>query len=1349
MRCSLLLLISLFFFSQQVSAQIQHYFESYSIEQGLSQTSATCFVEDNQGFLWIGTQGGLNRFDGYEITVFKNNSSEHAISGNWITSCIKDNLGRLFFSTANNGISLYLPESQSFSHFLTAELLGDEDASQSAIWALNFVNERLIAASASGALFVFNYQTEQFEKLKITTGHKVNRIILANANQVLLATDKGLYQVSEDLQSIQFVDETEGLSISDVGIDKYSDNLLLATRKGLYTLSDHTLDRFELLKDESTTWFTQIFTDDQENRFFSTYGKGYYKLDTEGKLVLIQSDNTAVNSLSNNYLFGIYQDSQRNLWVGTDGGGVNLLKAKRSLLPHYKQRTKSEATLSHNFIRTLKFDVDGGLWLGTRKGLNYTRDNLVFEQFLADGQPGSLLNDHIFSLLQASDKKIWVGTYGEGLALFNPDTRHFQHFSNREGNVNFSADRIYAIAEAKDNTLWLGTNKGLTRFNPKTMKTSIFQANSSEASLSQNTVFSLLVDDENLWVGTRGGLNFFNQQTGQFTVINNRTDPQITDNMVISLLKENNETLWIGTMQGLNRLDLTTNQIIQFTEQDGLPNDNIFALEVDQQGYIWASTNKGLVKIDPESFSMQGFGLSDGIQANQFLLGASSKNRQGRITFAGVNGYNIFEPEILINSGFEQLEQSHPVITDFSVFNKSQINLTSNTYFDGAIDKANLLKLGYKDRLFSLKFSFLNFSDSEKITYLYRLKGFDDQWLSADSSRYATFSNIPAGQYQFEVKALLNGLVSETKVLAVTIDSAPWATPWAYLLYFGFTASLFIFILRLYLKKKNAEKASEIANEMVLAKQTLLDNVSHEFKTPLTLILSPLQLVKKQLQSAEQLKTLHTIERNAVRLLNMVEQMLELAKYQQQLPTEKVYQAGSPILKFIAQSFEPLARQKNIEFSFENSKDIAVLLPKDSLETILVNLLSNAFKYTESGGKVTLSTFVKLVPNSEHNQLELVVQDNGEGISKEAQATIFERFSRDSRLNYKVSGTGLGLNLVKEIVENHQGVIELESEHGQGTRVVVSLPCYELDKVESELTGYEISKPDWGQKAGFDLPEPVTDEKTQKLLPSDKKHLLIIDDNPDIRNHLSDLLNTQYHINLACDGEEGVELALTTSPDCIICDVMMPKLDGYQLVSQLRADILTSHIPILMLSAKSDLDSQLKGLTLLADDYLTKPFQPQELSLRLERLLSIRSLIAKQIQQQMIGFRNNTTRKLEVTGGHNDVLNIKDQQFIEHLNRLIEQHHGNAVYNIEQLANDMCLSVRALQLKTKALLAVTPNEYLRQYRLEQAKYLITHSKLNIGEIADRTGFSSANYFARCFRAMNNCTAAQYREQYSE
>jgi signal transduction histidine kinase/ligand-binding sensor domain-containing protein/DNA-binding response OmpR family regulator len=1386
-------------------------FEHISVEHGLSHSRVTAIVQDSSGYMWIGTQDGLNRYDGYDFTIYRHDPDDpHSISDSEIRSVVEDPFGNLWIGT-RSGLNRLNRGAGTFTRFMNdpgnATSIGDNDITallvdyEAVLWVgtrnggLNRFdhanqtfdrfqydpsnlpdsiaqgpiaaiyedrNDDLWVATRAhnhGALDQFDRTTDTFvhtygcpdehhgdcniqqtgdERRPIATD--INGLFQDSTGAFWMATDSGAIQEFEGWLSQYTTIADDVRSISDwqviAPLEDRIGTLWFGTRRG-------GLNRMGPSKPASWTNFDgfqryQLPDDPAWRSVFDRY----------------QHDANDPHSLNSDLLTVLYEDRFGVIWIGTHDAGLNKFDPASMRFGFYKHEPALADSLSDNKVSSIANDNNQNLWLGTLDGnlnrIDRSTGQLRKYRHQSDN-PHSLPGASIHALFVDREEVLWIGT-AAGLSHYDSGTDQFDNINLHP--IGPSALGVLSITEGPVGTLWLGTTASLTRFDIASGDIRHYWPDrADETALHGDRVHDVSVDSEGrIWAATdTAGVNVFDPLAETFTHYRHiRVDSNsISDDYVTTILDEGSGSstgsgpvIWFGTRNGLDRYDKTTQSITRFDSSDGLPGNHITGM-THRGRYLWITTDaSGISRYDATSNSFSNFDVIDGLQGNQFFERAIRATANGEIIVSGYHGINAFNPEQVT----ENRASPSVVFTDFRVAN-NPVEMS---------EAGEILTINDSKGEFSVRFASLDFANPSRTEYAYILDGFDSDWTVTDAAnRLASYQDLGPGNYTFRVRSRLgNGEWGEnSSSLTLSIPSPVWQTNWAYASY------VLLLMLSVYLvtnmrattlrrqaqqlEAKVAERTRQIdqnerliqhqadhLEELLHMKEKLFTNISHEFRTPLTLILGPIERMLRKASDSESTSQLSMVKENSQRLLRLVDQLLGLSRLSAEEPVTRSPQPLLPLATTIVESFQPLAEEKRIQLDIVNGEGLWVSCAPDALEKILLNLISNAIKYTADGGWVSVR-----IASVDSDVVRLSVSDSGIGIDPKDHAAVFERFYRangNGNGGGATPGAGLGLALVKELAEAFGGSVELESRPGLGTTISVLLPRHrarpaghevDTDAFNSGLIPLEIAVSGQSQK----LASVSTPDKS-----NGKASLLIVEDNTDMQRYLISLFEDDYECQIAGDGEEGIRLATEHIPDAVICDVMLPNMDGFDVSKTLKKSEATSHIPIIMLTGRGDHDSRLKGLREHVDDYLTKPFDDEELTLRIDNLLNARDALKRRYSRQL--FDGSDARA---------DLGPREQRFLDKLQEVLEEHYFDAEFRVEQLAAALAMSDRQLQRKLKALVDHSPAEYLRTYRLTMAKKRLGEG-VQVGLVSESVGFSSQAYFASCFKAEFGTTPTEFQ-----
>lgn len=1314
-------------------------------------------MQDTRGFLWVGTQDGLNRFDGYEFRHYRADPDDPlALNDATITSLAAHPNGSIWVGTQNEGIARYDPRYDAFVHASYAT--GGEDAARhrvttvvvdrtGTVWVgtrgglarvtspaartpvLEFLDDRPVTsahAAVSGNVWVGRH-TGELETYSAAARAPIRTVDALRGRVPIRA-------VAEDRQgAIWIAGETDEL------MRLRADGTVEATfsiRTGAY--GENPRLRALLVDDEGFVWAGGLAT-------------GIAVLDPRtGRIRELRRDAFNPNGLSDNDVLALCRDSSGTVWIGTLSGGLVRMRHTQPGIVHHWHRPDDPSSLSHNVVTSFVLQSDGALWVGTDGGgLNrFEPGTGQFERSTLPGDaPGRM---RIWALHADRRGGLWAGTWGAGLYARRDINAPF------EAVTDFPARIITSIAEDEDG-LWVGSaDAGIVRLaNDGTVGGTV---------LDGSNVAALLVHGDEIWAGLGGDGVVRLSRNGE-VLQHLRHRPGAPDTLphdsVRDLLLDRTGALWIATSAGLAKLDRVSGHIQRFGKASGLPGGSVYAISEDDKGKLWLSTNGGLIRFDPGDGAVRKYLPEDGVQDYEFTSRARLRLPDGRLLFGGVGGFNLVDPDRVIPAAPpSRVEIVEVLLANEAVRPKAH---APDSPLDVAATELESLTLGYRDSHLSIRFALPLPEAPGQIAYAYRLDGFDPDWrLAGSDQRTAVYTYLSPGRYTFRVRAQNADALWSTADRTLQLRMLPpwWASPWAHVAYaVAFALGLLGIVqwrthslrrrsrmLRAQVNERTAQLSrqnsliEEQAHQLQQAletKERLFARVSHEFRTPLTLILGPIESLLADECDARTSAWLRLMRRSARRLLVLVDQLLGLARLSGEVPLQLDPQRVAPVLRSTVAAFESAAVSKRVALGVTRLDDAWVLGTQEALERIIANLVANAVKYTPGGRRIHASL------QDDGDEVILVVADDGPGIALEDQARIFEPFQRGDTGG---EGTGLGLALVKESVQALGGSIALESAPGHGARFTVRLPACppppaphedsdarlasERILLESAVVSSEVRSPD----------DAVLARDLAEAAPADDlPRVLVVEDNADLRALLVATLTPWYRCETAADGRSGVNRALEDPPELVISDVLMPGIDGFELTQVLKRDERSSHVPIVLITALGDRDSRLHGLAERADDYLVKPFDADELLLRVRNLIESREIARQHAARRVY----DSGRRIADTGAADEAAHgPREQVFLERLRVAALRGHAEAGFGITELAGRVSMSERQLQRKVRALLGVSPAEYLREMRLQQAAERLRRGEL-AGNVALDVGFSSPSHFGACFKARFGMTPGEF------
>ncbi len=1417
-----LVFIILFVYSSKSFPQNPPY-GRLSVEDGLSSNAVNCMLQDHLGFLWFGTEDGLNRFDGYEVKVYRHNRQDtNSISDNSIWSLFEDKYGFLWIGTNNGEINRYDHRTDNFQHWKIKSENTNENRitciyedNDGLLWIGTYKNGlyRFDQSASPHLLEHWQYQPDNPNSL---SNYWITSILQDIDGDIWIGTYNGLNKFNPMSQEKPFIrygsDPKNPNSISDNlvwnlapsvfdpemfwictldGLTKYNKATGIFTR---HKLPDNIKSMFA----NSTSGIVEQVINNEKILWVGTYG-GLLQINPAPRNSykrFSKEDNNPFGLISNQ-INAIIKDNSNVLWIATENG-INFISHKSMQFNHSPGtilKNDEMSKLDYKNVKAISQSSVGTLWFGTEAGLYNTKE-INKGAMIGLNPEQNILN--VWSLCYDDQNKLWIGTFGDGIKLLDLKNHALSSWNLNNSDVKMLPyNFVKAIFQDRQGLVWFGFwGNGLARYNPQTNKHQFWQnENDNPSSISYNDVWTIYQDSKDrIWIGTNGGgLNLFlpkkthdfeDTDGGTFYCLSNEPNSDRNKNNTEIVLSNNNihsiceatrgkykssaeqTTLWIGTSNGLNKLVISeiTNEknvknsfnpeidVDYFTVEDGLPDNAIKSILEDEDGNLWIGTNAGISLLDVERNTFTNFTVSDGLKGSEFNSNAAFRLSDGTMILGSTAGLNIFDPKEI-----KQSKYSPPVlITGFQIFNQG-VGIGKDSPLKANIPLAKEIILSHDQNVFSFQFSAFDFNSSKSNQYAYMMEGFDNAWIYSGSRRYVTYTNLEPGDYLFKVKATnSDGIWSKNEAsLKVLINPPWWKTNWAYALY------VFLIVAGLFAIRRFQVNRAELRNELKMRefeakkhqelenlKSRFFANLSHEFRTPLMLIKGPVeQLLNSKLKGKidEQIEQLQMIQRNSQKLKELIDQLLELSQLEAAaIPLKAKQENIINVTRGIASSFESLASQKNIKLIINSSEEmLCVWIDRDKFEKIMNNLLSNAFKFTEDGGTVSVLTGL----DDTGKNAEIKISDTGIGIPEDHIDRIFNRFYQvDDSSKRAFGGSGIGLALVKELVDLHRCNITVQSEFGKGTEFTISIP-YDDSYLEEKEKIYE--KPSDQEPA---LPADVmadtilsnenigtsrhSEVKLAKRIETtinkvDKPIILIVEDSSDVRKYLSGLLEPYYKLSEAENGDEGLKSTAEIMPDLIISDIMMPHMDGIEFCRHIKTNWETSHIPIILLTAKASSENKIEGLETGADDYLTKPFDSKELLIRVKNLLEQR----KRLKEKF-------SKEIKITAEAIST-NSLDNEFLNKAFKVAEKNLANTEFDSEVFAEEMFVSRSQLHRKIIAVTGQPPGEFIRSYRLKRAAQLLIEKKMSITQVAFEVGFSDPSYFTKAFRQQFGCLPSEF------
>lgn len=1319
-------------------------FMNLSSKEGLSSNVVNTIHKDSFGYMWFGSDDGLNRFDGQQFTVYRQKGDDStSIASNEILAIHEDRSRNLWIGTGS-GLVLYNRKMDSFKNYRETRTM--------AITSISSDGNGNLWVAGYGGLYILSAKTGLIAPINLKR--------------------------KEDREAIR------SQTIMSMFRDRHN-RMWLGTRRGLYLYQPRggVLVRF-LNSDESSSLSgnsVYAISEDVKGNIWVGTDNGLSVLKVNGKeFVNYRHSSSDKNSLSSNLVYAIAPERDGKLWIGTENG-LNILDPVTGDINRVEHDGRSRFSLIGKSVKSIFIDKQGVYWVATfRGGVNKYDKNLAFFNLRQSNRfdPAGLSASVVTSFVEAGQNRIYVGTDGGGLNLFNSETGVFRHISLGESAPN--ALSILAM-EKRNSEVWVGTYlNGLFILDTKTGETRHVKSGTGPYNISGSDIFCMKADSRgNIWIGTNGqgvdrfdgdsktfihfnrvgidrdriqlngyiraieedregniwigsngsGIAVYNPLTKYTKLLNKGNTDLPTDN-INCIYAARDGRVWIGSTSGISSYDFHSNKVMTFSEEDGLANGVVYKILEDENGKVWVSTNKGISSFDPSTKRFKNYSSYNGVQRSSFVMGAGLRLSDGRLFFGGTDGFNYFHPkDLYANKSIPKV-----VLTDLRISNQT-VKPSEDSPIKEDISVVKVINLDYKQN-FSLSFVALNYTSPRESRYSYKLENFDKEWNVVGQSNTAIYTNLDPGEYIFNVKATSDTGEWTTPIKSVKIVVHPpfWLTYYAYAFYLLLTGSILVYVRRLGIRKlkdrfaheqeririqqmiEQERRESERLREFDQLKIKFLTNLSHEFRTPISLIVGPVEQLIQQETNSPRNQQLQMIKRNSRRLLNLVNQLLDFRNIKEK--EQKLYASEKDFVAFVrevAESFKDLADRKKINFSFNSEvRSYFTVFDANKIERIFFNLLSNAFKFTLEGGEISLKI-------QENEGLRVSLSDSGIGMKEEEQEHIFERFFQTETDGSVINqGSGIGLSIAKEFVKLHGGTIQVNSIAGKGSTFIVHLPLTKIP--DAGIPDEDIVEEETSNKS---IREVAT--TTNTLLPT----ILLVEDNEDFRFYLKDNLSAYYRVVEASNGKDGWQKVLSTHPQLVVSDISMPHVSGTELCKKIKADKRTNHIPVILLTALTGEDNQLIGLGTGASDYMTKPFNFEILHIKIRNLLT---------QNQQL--KTTYSKQIKVLTPE-PVVESDNEKFLEKILQYIEDNLTSPQLSVEELSRHMGMSRGSLYSKVLEMTAETPVEFIRSVKLDKAAVLLEKSDMNVGQICYSVGFATPNYFARAFKAKFNMLPSEY------
>ena len=1349
LKCKIALFLLLIVPCRFLSALEKFQLANISIKDGLSNLNVNAITQDQLGYIWVATMRGLNRYNGYEFRhYFFDPNDSNSLRSNHIFSLLQSKEGQLYIGSMT-GIDYYDVRNDRiespFPDFNKTVLAFTEYGG-------------FVYVGTTDGLYRFRPGSGTVESLDNSASGSfyVNCLFPDSSGNIWCGLDNGGGLVAFNIQSGRFDHYFNNTKQNQLNyniirtICRISENIIaLGTKQGICFFD---LDKrqftgqhdFSLLSEELHGFDVRFILEKEPSVYWiGTYQGGLFTFSKSANKVVRHyygDNNSEIHSSS---FMCQYVDKTGNVWLGTFNTGLDV-SFNQAL--NFNYDVSLNKLTQGKFITGITKDKADRFVIATREAGFIIYDPKK-ESYEVVDQTNSRLNfPYVRSIFVDSENKYWVGHH-YGLQIFNPEAREFKKLLVPEPN-----NGVVSIVQSGDR-IFTGTDRqGILVYD--------IRGNLIRQFLEYGTNIPriiLLNSKELIFVSYMSGLFIFNVDEMTARKVNFpglEKYPGI--DFSVTALKDKDGKVWLGTYNyGLYQLDLSRPEVRNFSIREGLPSSDVVGIEEDDNDNVWLSTSFGLAKLDKRNFNIKTYFFNEGVNNYQFHEKASFKDSNGIIYFGGNSGLTYFNPEEI------QVKLSNRpflVLEDLYIHNKVVKPSVGKSILRQSLPYTKEITLRHRDQLFSISFAAFDFLSPDKMQYYYMLDGFDKDWYSIGNQRRASYSNLPRGKYTFRVKSVgSGGILSENEAqLLIRVKPAPWFSYLALSFYVFVAAGILLFIFRLRLKafiyKKNLEmEHSEHVREREVnqMKQKFFANISHELRTPLTLIFGLVSQLASQDNLTPRVREFaRSLDMNVSRLLKLINQLLAYRKLESDTLSLWLEKGNiNEAIRHNVELFQVYSKEKQIRIEFQEDNNYQIWFDNDKLEKIMSNLLSNAIKHTREGGRIIVAVskitgsrvrqlYKSGLDEMESSYIEISVSDTGHGIEEKDWDTIFDRYKQvenDGRVLPDYSGTGIGLNFTKSLVELHKGLIRMESRVGQGTTFAFVIPCdcsvfhnddFASGQEEVDSAIKEIRHEEYETQGTYALNIDCDPEKT----------VLLIEDDPQLNSFLVNLLSEYYKVITAHDGEKGLKLVRQEHPDLVISDIMMPKKDGYELTRMIKENRELCHIPVILLTAKSEITSQIEGMQSGADLYIAKPFHVDFLLSAIDSQLKNR----KRIHDI---FLNGQMPSLERSD-----INHLDIQFLSKLNILLEKELSNPDLDIQLLAQNLNLSRSVFYRKFMSLTKLSPVAYIRKFRINKSIELMRSGKYPLAEIGELTGFRSPSYFSTAFKQEKGMGPREYLNQ---
>lgn len=1364
MKRGLLCVVILFITNYLLFSNVNHtVFENLSVDKGLSHSDVTDIIQDQIGFVWFATYNGLCKYDGNEIKIYRIDNSK--LSNNRIQCLYGGADSLIYIGTETGGLNIYNSTTDSFQSYLHQHEDKKTIAANTILDIFEDLQHNIWVCTNNGISKIV--KDDKLNKLKFESFYppgndkRITSGCAIDEETLLLGTGDGALLLNTRTgECVPFYSDKIKNYVHTILKRSSTNEILLGTKNGLLKY-DSDRNRVSYITDQEVL---SVIEDSKGNVWIGTRNNGLYSLNTHLEIIQIfQADISVPNYITNNEIKSLFEDKSGILWIGSIGDGAFKMNLASKPIKYYTIENKVGGRVTYTKTITLIEDRNGLLWIGTRgRGIEILDRKTERKINLIDSKKMKIKPEDVSAFYQDQNGAMWIGTW-KGLYYLSPEETHNIMALQNVNLINIQPEfssldiSIYKIHSDRDSHIWLSTSNGVYHYIPSA--DDYYQGNFvhyahepfNENSISDNFVTDIYADTESkvktIWIGTRKGLNKLTFEDIGIKIRRieklNVNDRKTNKDFISVIHPDSKGRLWVATLgSGLyqmvgGRFEDTTASFISYNRSKYNFIDNEFeSLLEDNHGNFWIG-GQGITKFNPDSNTLKIYNTKDNLQSNSFKIWAACKLKSGEMAFGGNKGFNIFYPDSLKNNQIT----SQVLFTGLSIFeHRVEINDTINgdIVLSKSLTKTSQISLSYKNNNITFKFSLLHYSSPLNNEYKYKLEGFDEQWYYTDGNNpQAVYTNLRHGTYRFVVYGANSDGVWTEVPATLQLEIAPpfWETKWAYFCYFLFFI-LFLYFIRLSTLKKARQRLNLEMERNLREKQQkdydnklqFFTNISHELKTPLALISVPVEELLDSPNIGKNTRSrLNIINQSVLRLVKLVEQILDFRKYEKSAMTISVSEVDIvPVMKEIIVLFASYVESKGITIRSSFSKDsINLYVDSDKIEKVLSNILINAANYAPENGEIEFKCW------DDETSVYFSVSDNGKGIDASDTEKIFEPFYQSN--NSLNGGTGIGLSLVKYIIDQHKGKVWVESEAGVKTIFHVKLqkgkehykPNEVIIKESKNLSSFIIDE--LSMKDDFEFPE----EESNSFVYNKEASILLADDNDEFRKYVASILQPQYNVLLATNGLEAYEIAIAEQPDLIISDIMMPEMTGIELCKKIKESTSTSHIAVLLLTARTMQSHEIEGYTIGADAYITKPFSLKLFKSRVENLIKAQALRREMFKSQI------NLEPSEIT------ISSYDEKLLKKCIDTIEENMQEVNFGVEELCEKVGVSRPQLYRKIKSYTGLSPVHFIRSIRLKRAAQILKQDNYSVTDVMEQVGFNNISYFSKIFKEEFGCTPKQY------